>query len=286
MKYSVLAIDLDGTLLNDEKEIDARDREAIQSFRAKGGIVIIISGRTPSSTRWIAENLNLTEPIIAFNGAVIQQASGTYFDTFRFDNVEILRFIEICTLHDIYFHLYSGDTLLIPKETRWNQNWVEQNIPSLQHSGGDPERCQVYRDQCAVKRMKSIGEYVRLGQLEIAKIAVFHENKSLLPFATLLKKQFPSFEITSSLNYTNLEISPSGVTKGSSLAKLMNALGIPLQKVAAIGDNFNDVSMLETVGLGVAMGNAPEQVKARARVVTNTNQHAGVARAIYEFLLD
>jgi hydroxymethylpyrimidine pyrophosphatase-like HAD family hydrolase len=93
-------------------------------------------------------------------------------------------------------------------------------------------------------------------------------------------------EISSSLNYTNLEISPNGVTKGNSLAKLMRQIGVPLQEVAAIGDNFNDLSMLTSVGLGIAMGNASDRVKASAAVVTDTNQQSGVAKAIYEFLLN
>lgn len=286
MKYSVLAIDLDGTLLNEQKEIDERNREAIQSFRAKGGKVIITSGRTPSSTQWIAECLNLSEPIIAFNGAVIQQANGTRINTFRFDNEDILSFIELCKSNEVYFHLYSGDSLLIPYETRWNRNWVEQNIPRLRYSGGTQERHQQYFDRCNVQHVESMYEYVKSRQPEIEKIAVFHETSSLFQFSNTLKEHIPGFEISSSMNYTNLEISPVAVTKGSTLAKFMKDSGVPLQQVAAIGDNFNDISMLESVGFGIAMGNAPDLVKDRAKAVTNTNQDAGVAKAIYDFLLN
>jgi Cof subfamily protein (haloacid dehalogenase superfamily) len=286
MKYSVLAIDLDGTLLNEDKEIDERSREAIQTYRAKGGMVIITSGRTPLSTRWISETLGLTEPIIAFNGAIIQQASGTPIDASYFHNDDILRFIKLCTLHNVYFHLYSGDSILAQEETHWNQNWVNQNIPSLRHSGGNPDHCQLYRDRCTVKRVEALDEYVIMRQPQIAKIAVFNDTNSLLSFAAALKEQIPGLEISSSLNYTNLEISPNGVTKGNSLAKLMRQIGVPLQEVAAIGDNFNDLSMLTSVGLGIAMGNASDRVKASAAVVTDTNQQSGVAKAIYEFLLN
>jgi hydroxymethylpyrimidine pyrophosphatase-like HAD family hydrolase len=93
-------------------------------------------------------------------------------------------------------------------------------------------------------------------------------------------------EISSSFNYLNLEISPSGVTKASTLLKLTEQLDIPISKTAAIGDNYNDALMLSMAGLGIAMGNAPEQVKQLADQVTGKNNKAGVAQAIRRYLLE
>ena len=73
--------------------------------------------------------------------------------------------------------------------------------------------------------------------------------------------------------------------KASSLIKLTNELGIPLSKVAAIGDNFNDLKMLKTAGLGIAMANAPSIVRETADVITGSNSQAGVAKAIYHYIL-
>ena len=76
MQYSLLAMDLDGTLLNSRTQISAANIAAIQEFRARGGSVVICSGRSPLSTRWIAANVGLTEPIITYNGAILQEADG------------------------------------------------------------------------------------------------------------------------------------------------------------------------------------------------------------------
>ncbi|MEH7276163.1 HAD family hydrolase, partial [Neobacillus vireti] len=89
----------------------------------------------------------------------------------------------------------------------------------------------------------------------------------------------------SSLNFLNLEISPAGVSKASSLIKLTQQLDIPMSQVAAIGDNYNDSLMLTAAGLGIAMDNAPKEVKEAADVVTGSNDEAGVAQAIRRYLL-
>jgi hydroxymethylpyrimidine pyrophosphatase-like HAD family hydrolase len=102
----------------------------------------------------------------------------------------------------------------------------------------------------------------------------------------MITEQVENMEISSSFNFLNLEISPSGITKAATLVKLTEQLGIPITQTAAIGDNYNDALMLSTAGLGIAMGNAPEQVKALADHVTGKNSEAGVAEAIRHYLLD
>lgn len=94
-----------------------------------------------------------------------------------------------------------------------------------------------------------------------------------------------NIEISSSFNYLNLEVSPDGVSKASALLKLTDIFNIPLLQTAAIGDNYNDSLMLSKASLGIAMGNAPDEVKRVADKVTTRNNEAGVAHAIYHFLL-
>jgi len=287
LKYSLLATDLDGTLLNDQKEIDVETIEAIQEYRRQGGKVVICSGRSPLSTKWIANTIGLKgEPIIAYNGAIILDENGEVKEQAEFQHESLLHFWELCEAEGIYAHFYEGNTLLVPTVNKWNENWIENNIPSLEKSGGRLEDCESFRKNCKVKVIDHFYQYMKENQPKITKIAVFDDGDRLADFSKLIVEQVEDMEISSSFNFLNLEISPSGVTKAAALLKLSEQEGIPISQTAAIGDNYNDSLMLSVAGLGIAMGNAPEKVKLLADQVTGNNNEAGVAKAIRRYLLD
>ncbi|ETI66116.1 Cof-type HAD-IIB family hydrolase [Neobacillus vireti] len=287
MRYSLLATDLDGTLLNDEKEIDVETRQAIQEYRRRGGRVVICSGRSPLSTRWIASTIGLAgEPIIAYNGGILLDENGEVKEQAVFQHEALLNFWELCETEGIYAHFYEGDTLLVPKVNKWNENWIENNIPTLGKSGGELISCESFREKCQVKVMEDFYRYLKEKQPQIAKIAVFDDGDRLNDFSKRIGEFIKEMEISSSFNFVNLEISPSGVTKASALLRLAEELSIPITQTAAIGDNYNDSLMLSAAGLGIAMGNAPEKVKQMADQVTGNNNEAGVANAIRRYLLD
>jgi Cof subfamily protein (haloacid dehalogenase superfamily) len=286
MKYSLLATDLDGTLLNDEKQIDLETIEAIQEFRRKGGKVIVCTGRSPLSATWIAKTIGLKdEPIIAYNGAIILGENGQVAERNVFSIETLLQFWKICREEGCYAHFYEGDTLLVPEENKWNNNWVKNNIPLFENSGWKIEIYNWYRKQCEVKLVEDFYDFFQKKLPKISKIAVFHEGKVLYNFSEKLSKRMKHLEISSSSDYRNLEISPKGVTKASALMKVLEKQGVSLSQAAAIGDNFNDYLMLSYAGLGIAMGNAPVKVKQIADKVTDTNNNRGMALAIRRFLL-
>jgi Cof subfamily protein (haloacid dehalogenase superfamily) len=287
LAYKLLATDLDGTLLNDDREIDRENIQAIHEFREKGGRVVICSGRSPLSTRWIANTIGLKgEPIIAYNGAIILDENGEISEQAVFEHDHLLHFWELCEGEGFYTHFYEGDTLLVPKETKWNKNWIENNIPTLEKTGGKAADLESFRGQCQVKVVDDFYRYMKSNQPDITKIAVFDEEGRLADFSKVIGEKVGGMEVSSSLNFLNLEISPSGVSKASSLFKLSEKYDIPLSQMAAIGDNYNDSLMLKAAGLGIAMGNAPDKVKALADQVTGSNQEAGVAQAIRRYLLE
>lgn len=286
MNYKLLATDLDGTLLNEQREIDVENIRAIQEYRQSGGKVVICSGRSPLSTRWIANTIGLKgEPIIAYNGAITLDEKGEVSEQAVFGHDHLLSFWELCTADGIYAHFYEGDTLLVPAENKWNKNWIENNIPTLEKTGARLVDCESYRGQCQVKVIDDFYRYVKTHQPEITKIAVFDDGNTLADFSKRIESQVGEMEISSSFNYLNLEISPAGVSKASALLKLTEQHNIPIVQTAAIGDNYNDSLMLTLAGLGIAMGNAPEKVKQVADQVTGSNQEAGVAQAIRRYLL-
>jgi Cof subfamily protein (haloacid dehalogenase superfamily) len=287
MKYRLLATDLDGTLLNEQKEIDGETIKAIQEYRLRGGKVVICSGRSPLSTRWIANTIGLSgEPIIAYNGAILFDENGEVHEQMVFQHDPLLSFWELCEAEEIYAHFYEGDTLLVPVVNKWNEHWIENNIPTLAKSGGKLKDCESFRAKCEVKIIEDFYDYFKTNQPKITKIAVFDNDRKLSDFSKRIGEMIEGMEISSSLNYLNLEISPSGVTKASALLRLSEKEGIPISQIAAIGDNFNDSLMLSIAGLGIAMGNAPEKVKQMADQVTGNNNDAGVADAIRRYLLE
>ncbi|MBT2719560.1 Cof-type HAD-IIB family hydrolase [Bacillus sp. ISL-46] len=287
MKYRLLATDLDGTLLNDEKEIDVETIEAIHEYRQRGGKVVICSGRSPLSTQWIARTIGLEgEPIIAYNGAILIDENGKVSEQSVFQYEPLLSFWELCEAEGIYAHFYEGDTLLVPQVNKWNEKWIENNIPTLEKSGGERQHCQSFRERCEVKVVEDFDRYLKEQEPNITKIAVFDDGNKLADFTKRLKEQAVDMEISSSFNFVNLEITPTGVTKASALMKLTEELKIPLSQTSAIGDNYNDALMLSVAGLGIAMGNAPEKVRQLADQVTGTNNEVGVAKAIRRYLLE
>lgn len=288
MLYPYLALDIDGTLLNEEKEIDPQVLNSMQAYQERGGHVILASGRTPLAAKWIAETLGLSDPIISMNGAFLQEPSGHILEKWGFEYEELITFLALCRKQYIYAHFYTESELLVPEINHWNDQWISQSILSLERSGGKPERREYYRHQCAVKLVEDLVDYLQANRPRIHKIAVFKdgEQEDLRLYSEQLKEQIPNFQVSTSLNYRNLEISPKGVSKASTLKVLMAKLGVPLAHVAAVGDNFNDIEMLKSVGLGIAMGNAPDAVQEIARFVTTTNRQAGVAHVIQNYLLE
>lgn len=281
LKYKLLALDLDGTVFNSRKEIDQETIETIHEFKDLGGKVVICSGRSPLSTRWVSETLRLDDAIIAYNGAVIQEANGEIICQSAFTQKGIQTFIDACETYNVYGQLYEGDSLLVSERNKWNENWIENNIPSFTMSGGKQERCEIFRGQCEVRQIDHLKDYVKSNEPVVLKFAAFRKEAGKFhEFTDYLSAISSEFEVSSSLDFANLEISPAKTTKGTSLNRLIDRLGLEMAEVAAIGDNFNDLDMLRLAGLGIAMGNAPTQVKEAANRVTTTNDELGVAKAI------
>jgi Cof subfamily protein (haloacid dehalogenase superfamily) len=285
MKYPVLAIDMDGTLLDEEQEISKENVSAIQEYRNKGGHVIICSGRSPLSTRWLAEYIGLSEPIIAYNGAVIQNYDGEIRKTLNFKQNDLKQIAAYCEKNSLYLQLYEGDHLIVSEKNKRNERWIENNILALQQSGANKERCDYYRSQCSVRHTESLTEYLKKNTPNISKAAVFADKEKIMKCAGELHEERLDIHISSSLDYANLEISPQNGTKEYALEKVVEELGYSISEAAAIGDNFNDLGMLKAAGLGIAMGNAPEEVKEAADHITKKNSETGVAFAIQTFIL-
>ena len=273
MKYEMIAIDLDGTLLNSNKEISKGNLIALEEAVAKGVKIILCSGRIFSAVKVFARQIGIDHPMIACNGAIIRDikiGKDVYINPLTSEDAA--RVIEICHGHDIYFHAYVGDTMYVE----------ELNYVSLAYWEGNQKLSP--EDRIDIKVMKDFGRKLNEIGEPVTKIVVMDEDRERLFKIRKVMSAVPTVTLSSSCD-ENFEVMNKGVGKGKALDILSGYLGIPRQKTMAMGDNENDLTMLEFAEFGVAMANAIEEVKSAADYITLSNDEDGVGDAIRKFVL-
>jgi len=272
MSYRVIALDLDGTLLTPAKTILPQSIEALKRARQAGVKVAIVTGRHHCAIHPFYQALELDTPAICCNGTYLYDYQAEkVLAADPLDKDQALRVIEMLDAHQIHGLLYVDDAMLyqtptghVTRTLKWAESLPPHQRPLFIQV---PDLAQAARDAQA-----------------IWKFALSHENTAeLQQFATLVEA-----ELGLACEWSwhdQVDIAQRGNSKGKRLAEWVASLGFSMQEVIAFGDNYNDLSMLEAVGLGVAMGNADEAIKARAKQVIGTNLEPGIAEVIAQQLL-
>lgn len=270
-QIQLLVIDLDGTVVGQSNQINSAVIEAIQVARSQGIQVAIATGRMYRSALRFYNTLNLELPLMVYQGALIKQPSTE--EVFRhwalsedYAN-QLLDYLEQPELRDrLSIHCYINDDLYVRTVT--------------------PET-ELYAQRSKIQPI-AVGDLRQVLHLEPTKILALSEDHSLIDYLlTSLRERYTPAELyfTKSVA-TFFEATNPLVNKGTAVRYLAEeVLGLQAENVMAIGDNFNDVEMLQYAGLGVAMGNAPEGVRAIANWVAPDVEEDGVAIAIQKFLL-
>lgn len=254
-----IAIDLDDTLLRSDLTISLEDRSAIRKAIREGIKVLLASGRMIQSMRPYVRELELDVPVIAYNGAIIQEAlSGKVLYHRPVPTEEALRLVPIFRQAGIHLNAYINDELYMDELTEWGQKYAA-NAGVTPHPVGDLCR---YLDQPSHK-MLAVGEVEKIDRIQ-TKLQEEYGNR--LQFV----KSKPMY----------LEILAPEVSKGLALQELANGWGMDRSEVMAIGDAPNDLSMIAWAGTGVAIGNAAPVVKEKAVMVVADHDHNGVAEAL------
>ena len=271
LKYKMLVTDMDYTLLNKEKKVSDRNREALRRAREKGVHAVVATGRIYTSARIYAKLLGLSTPIIASNGAIIKDASKTVFrDILSQDTVrEMLR---LCHKYGAYCHFFTENTIYSEKLINVSLRYTEWN----KYVGEE--------DQVKIRIVDDGEEIVEAAKTEVLKAVVFDEDDEKIQKLRDGIMETGIVSVSQSMKH-NLEVMNKGVTKGNAVRILAQMYGINREEIIAIGDNENDISMIEYAGLGIAMGNAEEILKRAADHVTGDYQEDGVAEAIEKFIL-
>ena len=265
MPIRLVAIDLDGTLVNDALQIHERDLTAVKAATAAGIHVVIATGRMFRSSLPYAKTLNLTGPIINYQGAVIREIS----------TGEVLYKCELTVE-------MQQRVLGFTEPRDWHVNaYVDEKVYT--------ERARPEAD--LYERISGV-PYETVGRLsswvsqESTKMVLVDLDKESVPerIAELTQWMGTVARVTRSLAWFVEVINPK-VSKAQALALVAERLKVAQPDVCAIGDNKNDEEMISWAGFGVAMGDAPSEVKAIARHVTGTVNEAGVADVFERFVL-
>jgi len=268
VKYKLLVVDVDGTLLSREGSISVEAREALAEACRSGIVVSLSTGRAAEACRSIIDQLALDGYHIFFDGALVSNLDEEVYAEPLGSQV-VREAVEFVQRHDIYLELYSATHYFVERE-----NWateIHRQYFKLEPTVVD------FTDLWNRERIIK-GGLVTDSPQEAAKVRNFwlHFN-GRLQFSWARTPAFPG------VDFINV-IAPE-VSKGKALEALASYLGIPLSQVMAIGDGTNDIPLLSLAGLAIAMGNAPDEVKAVANYTTLDIDHSGVAAAINKFLL-
>lgn len=267
MNYRLIALDLDGTLLNTQKEITQDTKDAIALANQKGIHVVLSTGRIVKEAVEFAREIDCEDLMVTSGGAAIASAAG---ENHLFDwsmSIETgARVVEEIQNRPVRMMIYIGNKIYINPYS--NRDFLVNYRVEGFHAN------KIVLDDIAA--------HIRENRLRVAKAYALGEREVLDEILREIRP-LPGITITSSGN-DNFEVMPAGVDKGTALLRLGQMLGIRSEEMAAIGDSDNDAAMLQAVGLPIAMGNAEAGVRQLAQYVTADCDHDGVAQAIYHIL--
>ena len=262
--YRLLALDLDGTLLTPQKTITPRTYEAIRQAVAAGMTLVIATGQTLDVLRSVCANLPLKVPQIIYNGAVIADIqSGTVLYERLVPPEYILSTLELLHNNGLHRVYHTHKRVYVDEGTPNARNWYRAPVPPVIEVSGVES---LYPQPCI--KLVGVGNAITLRE----KRAALEQHLAGQLYVTQASRDL-------------LEFLHPEVSKANALIIVARILGISPEEVVAIGDNHNDIGMLQFAGLGIAMGNAHDEVKAAAKHVTTRNSENGVALAIEEKVL-
>lgn len=269
MKYKLLVLDVDGTLVNSKKELSERTLTTLLKIQHAGVRIVLASGRTPHGLKPLVEKLEMKKwggYILSYNGALIIDAENdkTLFE--KKIDPEMIPYLERkANKSGFGIFTYHLDQLITTQ----------------------PENRHI-RDEAALNRIEivaveSLAEAVNFSPYKC--VLVSDDEPALVALKEQWRKRLAGvLDVYRSESFF-LEIVPEFIDKGNALGILIDKLGIGREEIMAIGDGRRDYSMIQLAGLGIAMGNAQESIKACADFVTDSNDNDGVAVAVQKYII-
>lgn len=287
--YKLVAVDLDGTLLNQYGMVTENTKNIIKQTIEKGIDVIIASGRPIDSIQTIAKEIGSEKYFIAGNGALIYdiQKNEIIYDKFL-SKEKVLEIIKICEENSISYNVYTNQTILA-KALKYNVLYYQKENLKKEES-----------KQTKISIIENMYEYVKNKKEEkFLKMTICDDNQTV--FQSIIRKlrKIEGIEVLDvshmarktikqgteqiKIEYYYTEITMKNVDKWDALEFLMKKMNVRREEVIAIGDNVNDKKMIQEAGLGVAMGGSTPVVTQVADYVTTSNSEEGVVKVLEKF---
>ena len=264
--FKMVCLDIDGTLLNSNHKISEKVKDAINIVANEKKIsVILVSARMPKGITFLQKELEIEQPIICYSGALILDKDNK---TLAKENIDVFNLEEIYKLaceFNIHLSLYKDDEWYIEEMDYWakQESDITNIIPKIEN----------FKELIEKWKNESTGPNKILCMAEADKITLLKESTKAIDLNIYPSKP------------TYLEIMPAKASKTSAINILQKKFNVDKSEIIAMGDNYNDIDMLEYAGLGIAMGNAPEDVKKHGDDVTLTNDEDGVALALKKYVI-
>ena len=260
--FDLVAIDCDGTLLNTDKTISNGAREAIDRARAAGIEIALITGRNLGGVRFIVDQLGLDGVIVGCGGAFIYDIQPSRIvESHPLPKKETIELVQLCREWDI---------MLVLENLEYSE--YEKNVEEKEKK----DRAANFNSRKVADLIQVIAEdtikAVIVGETAAVQAAIAEVNRRKLPFQIAMSSP------------NSADILAEGVNKGSGLKSLAQIKHLPMERIAVIGDWLNDMDMFTASHFSVAMGNAPEELKALADLIAPTNDEGGVAWALQEII--
>ncbi|UZO79920.1 Cof-type HAD-IIB family hydrolase [Aquimarina sp. ERC-38] len=262
----ILFTDIDGTLLNTERELSEATITEIQRIKDRIKI-ILISSRMPSAMKHLQEKLNISElPLICYNGGLILIDNKTVFSKTISNSItkELFAFNKTTPFH---LSLYQNDEWYVPELDFWAKREINNT-----------------KVQPTVLSNDQVLEIWGKEQKEAHKIMCMGETEAIDKAYCFLTENFKDQLHCYRSKDTYIEIAEKSISKKTAIAYLADYYKVDLKEVIAFGDNYNDIEMLKAAGIGIAVANAKPEVLAIADYVTSTGKEDGVATYIRKFL--
>jgi len=265
MKYKLIALDVDGTLLNDDHHLSDENKAAIAEVTQRGSQIVLCTGRSPQNSIPFMEEMGLTGYVLGHNGAAtVRVEDREVLHQYGLDPRGLDPYIAYCRERDIHFDVNTSFDIYVDNVA----NLTQEASYMYEHFHMMPASLPAWDDF----------------RDPILKFTVFTKSDILDEAEREWRTWGGDYNILRSGEFFVDFMHPES-SKGNALKHLAMQLGVQQEEVLAIGNYFNDISMLTYAGMGIAMDNSPLEVKAAANAITGTNNEHGVRDALIKYCL-
>ncbi|MFC4778584.1 Cof-type HAD-IIB family hydrolase [Paenibacillus sp. GCM10023252] len=260
MNYDLIALDVDGTLLSDHHVLTQRTRDAVREAAERGAEIVLCTGRGPGSALPVLEQLGLSGTLITHNGAAtIDAASRSILHQYEVAAEQLDAFISYSRVKRVHFDVNTAFEMLV--------------------EGMTAEAKEMYERFLIRPELRLQHDPLPTG---LVKFTVFGSKEDMDDVEQDWGRLTSSLSTIRSGDFF-IDVQHPDASKGKALEQLVRLRGLNPQRVMAIGNYYNDISMLQYAGTGIAMGNSPDLVKESAQYVSLSNEEDGVEHALREY---